>query len=187
MPLVGDQMYRVLRFQFLGFLLFAISGSVSAGDITSTYTELSSKECIALPSREEPIGEEGGLRCKGPSGYEVMTSYGDARASVSVITPDGKQHHLNYWDVVTHYFSSLGPRAEWRMKGGIPSALIVRVIAHENPEQPSETTSYLAVAKITKDQICVTDRIKADGKENISARKAADVSQGKECLGTAPF
>jgi hypothetical protein len=111
---------------------------------------------------------------------------GDVRMSIDVITPDGTAHELNYWSVITSGFSSLGPRAEWRMRGGRPIALIVRVNASENPENASQLTSYLAVAKITPREICVTDRIAPAPNANEAARTAADSSAGRPCLSAAP-
>ena len=80
--------------------------------------------------------------------------------------------------------SSLGGKAEWRVtrrEGKVlPTALIIRVHANENPET-SKVTSYLAVAKITSREICVTDRIKPGPAANEEARRAADVSANKPC------
>lgn len=64
----------------------------------------------------------------------------------------------------------------------VPIALIVRVYANENPYSPSERTSYLAVAKITPEKICVTERIKDGAKVNEAARQAANASAEKPCL-----
>ncbi len=60
----------------------------------------------------------------------------------------------------------------------IPIALIVRVIGYGDGKK---TTSFLAVAKVTKEKICITDRIEATGVENMQARKAADRSAEKNC------
>ena len=183
-------MNKNFRAIVVGIGLVAISQYVSA-EVISEYTELSSENCRTLSATEEPDAEYYSLRCNGPAGYELVAYYDDSRASVSVVSPDGIQYDLNYWSVITRYFSSLGPRAEWRVKkeeaNWNPIALIVRVIANENPDKPEKTTSYLAVAKLTDEGICVTDRFKATGKENIEARIAADTSAGKGCLGPAPF
>ena len=107
-----------------------------------------------------------------------------------MIAPDGKQHDLDYWTVITHHFSSVGEKAEWRLdvagSSKTPIALIVRVNAYENPDRPEEVTSYLAVAKITKDSICVTDRIQASGTENVAARGAGDSAADAVCLAEGP-
>ena len=121
-------------------------------------------------------------RCPGAAGHVLNVHDGDLRASIDIVTPDGRAHELNYWHVITGGFSTVGPRAEWRMRGGRPIALIVRVNASENPEDSTIITSYLAVAKITARQICVTDRIAPAPNANELARRAADTSADRPCL-----
>ncbi|HEX8423312.1 MAG TPA: hypothetical protein VF634_07870, partial [Pyrinomonadaceae bacterium] len=122
----------------------------------------------------------------GVGGYKLLVSEDDARMSVTVVDPRGKEHPLEYWNVISSGFSSLGDKAEWRIKkqrGRVnPFALIVRVNASENPEDASKKTSYLAVAKITPQQICVTDKIAPSATANEEARRAADASASKPCL-----
>jgi hypothetical protein len=93
---------------------------------------------------------------------------------------------LNYWQVITSAFSTLGEKAEWRVtktKGKLmPLALIVRVNASENPDDAKKVTSYLAVAKITAQKICVTDKINPGRTQNEEARRAADSAATKACL-----
>ena len=113
-------------------------------------------------------------------------SEGDLRQNLIVITPKGAKHSLELWDVVSGGFSSVGPKAEWRMAmqdGKLsPVALIVRYNASEDPYQPKKMTSYLAVAKITPDEICVTEKISPGPKANDDARRAADAAPAKPCL-----
>jgi hypothetical protein len=120
------------------------------------------------------------------AGYGLLVSEGDLRQNITVITPQGKQHSLELWSVVSSAFSSLGPKAEWRMRKAktksVPIALIVRYNASENPEKPDKTTSYLVVTKITPTEICVTDRISPGPKANEDARRLADESATKPCL-----
>jgi hypothetical protein len=42
--------------------------------------------------------------------------------------------------------------------------------------------SYLAFAKITSNEICVTDKISPGPKANEDARRAADAAASKPCL-----
>jgi hypothetical protein len=149
-----------------------------AGD--SVYTDIAAARCKTVEAHEE--GAASVQKCAGVGGYSLLVEDNDSRQSVTVVTPDGKEHPLNYWQVVTTGFSSLGEKAEWRVekkdKGVRPYALIVRVNASENPEKPEEKTSYLAVAKITDAAVCVTDKVKT----NEAARAAADASADKPCL-----
>ncbi len=65
--------------------------------ITSIYTEISVPPCTVIPaSGELGDGWDGdGTRCKGPSGYELLSYYVDDRAGVEVISPDGARHDIN--------------------------------------------------------------------------------------------
>ena len=148
----------------------------------SVYTDIAAARCKTVETHEEGAGSV--QKCAGVAGYALLVEDSDSRQSVTVVSPDGKRHPLNYWQVITTGFSSLGEKAEWRVekKGGRvqPFALIVRVNASENPEQPGQKSSYLAVAKITADAVCVTDKVKT----NEEARAAADASAAKPCLET---
>lgn len=154
------------------------------GEISSLYSPLGQEQCRVLEVDEE--SESSVSRCPGIAGYALKVLEGDLRVSIDVVAPDGREHPLNYWSVVTSAFSSLGPRAEWRMRGTRPVALIVRVNASEDPEDASRITSYLAVAKVTPAEICVTDRIPPTGGANEMARRAADASAERPCLREAP-
>ncbi len=155
---------------------------VSAAPIYSVYTNLT--DCKTIQ-----VFQESGAsikRCPGVAGHHLLVEDDDDRQSVTIVATDGKRHSLRYWAVITGAFSSLGEKAEWRVMGTgkamRPIALIVRVYAHENPDAPSERKSYLAVAKMAGDKICVTNRVKDSRKANEVARRAADASAGSACL-----
>jgi hypothetical protein len=147
----------------------------------SVYTDISDCPVVEL---DEETGATSTL-CDGIAGYELLVTDEDARMSVTVIAPDRSQHALDYWHVVTFAFSTLGTKAEWRVidRNGelAPVALIVRVNASEG-DDPSVTASYLAVAKITPEKICVTDRIDPSADMNTTARRAADTADKRPCL-----
>jgi hypothetical protein len=165
-------------------IIFALAIVAKAQSPESVYTNLSSKNCKTIKVDKE--SESSVQSCAGIAGYKLLVEEGDLRQSITVITPNGKKHPLNYWQVITGGFSSLGEKAEWRVvknKGKIvPVALIVRVNASENPEDAKKITSYLAVAKITTQKICVTDKILPGATQNEEARRAADSSANKSCL-----
>jgi hypothetical protein len=165
-------------------LNLALALFASAPSPDSVYTDLSPARC-----RTTKVDKETGSsvqKCPGVAGYSLLVEDDDARQSVTVLTPDGRRHPLQYWRVVTTAFSTVGDKAEWRVerKGGkvVPIALIVRVYANENPDAPDERTSYLAVAKITPEKVCVTEKIKGGATANEDARRAADASAAKPCL-----
>jgi hypothetical protein len=157
--------------------------TVAAGQSNrSVYTSLEEKQCRTIKTTSSDY--EG--RCPGVAGYKLLLSEGDLRQNVTVVTAQGTTHSLDLWVVVSSAFSSVGPKAEWRMamQNGklVPVALIIRYKASEDPEQPNKLNSYLAVSKITPAEICVTDKISPGPKANEEARRAADVAATKPCL-----
>jgi hypothetical protein len=166
-----------------GFALHSLV-AFPAPAIVSVYTDLSSAKCKTI--KVDKLTGSTVQKCAGVAGYSLLVLDDDARQSVNVVTPDGRQHQLDYWSVVTGHFSYLGPKAEWRIvnKGGkmVPIALIIRVYANENSDSPNRRTYYLAVARITPEKICVTAKIKATSDANTKARQAADSSAAKPCL-----
>jgi hypothetical protein len=163
--------------------LFAFVATATAQTNRSVYTPLGDKQCRVIKTAE--AGDDGyEARCRGTAGYTLLLSEGDLRQNITVITPQGKEHSLDLWSVVSGGFSSLGPKAEWRIatQNKKPFALILRYNASEDPEKPDKRTSYLAVAKITPTEICVTEKILPGPTANEDARRAADAASSKSCL-----
>ena len=160
---------------------FMAGKTARAGSIESIYTDLSTPPCKTVSTDKETGAST--EKCPGVGGYTLLTHYDDERQSVSVVTPGGKEQPLNFWDVITHGFSDLGKKAEWRavQKEGktTPTALIVRVNARSDT---GPSLSYLAVAKITPTLTCVTDRVEPGPKANEEARQKADSSAARPCL-----
>ncbi len=152
----------------------------------SVYTPLEEKQCRTLKSGTSEVGDDYEGRCRGVAGYALLVTEGDLRQNITVVTPRGAKHSLDLPNVISGGFSSVGPKAEWRManqKGKlVPVALIVRYNANEDSSQPSKITSYLAVTKITSTGICITDKISPGPMANEDARRAADEAASKPCL-----
>src|SRR5204862_8121599 len=117
---------------FLLFLLFANMSTITQctgakREITSIYTDLSGNQCKTIKEDEETGSSV--QECPGVGGFRLLVADDDARMSVSGVTPDNKEHSLDYWNIITRSFSSRGKKAEWRVgqrKGKIrPIALIV--------------------------------------------------------------
>ncbi|MBA2731855.1 MAG: hypothetical protein H0U54_03065 [Acidobacteria bacterium] len=160
--------------------MFALTLAVSAAPMTSVYSSLSGCKLVKT-------GRDWSVKaCRGVGGYNLQLEYDDSRESITVYGPDRTAHKLNLWQVVSGGFSSIGQKAEWRVttKNGktVPMALIVRFIASENPEDSSKTTSYLVVAKITPQKICVVEKVAPGATANEDARRAADASADKPCM-----
>jgi hypothetical protein len=173
-------------------LLVLLSGtaelSMAQAKLESVYSDISSAKCRTIEVDKETGSST--QSCRGIAGYKLLVLDDDARQSITVVTPSGKNHPLDFWQVVTYAFSSVGSKAEWRVarsKGKVsPVAFIVRVNASEDSADPSRLTSYLAVVKVTPQQICVTHKIPPGAKANETARHAADTAQTAACLKDVP-
>ena len=161
------------------------SSAISHAQNRSLYTSLEAKQCRTIKTETTGAGDYEG-RCPGVAGYSLTLLEGDLRQNIIVNAPNGTKHSLELWDVISGGFSSVGPKAEWRMasqNGKLALvALIIRYNASENPDKPDQRTSYLAVAKITPTEICITDKISPGAKANDEARRAADSAAKKPCL-----
>src|SRR5688500_3444841 len=152
---------KIMNWGQVVFCILACAVCASAQSNRSVYTNLGEKSCRTIKSDSSEGGSYVGL-CGGVGGYKLQVEEGDLRQNIQVITPAGQKHSLDLWTVVGSSFSSLGEKADWRVrtqKGKlVPLALIVRYNV-ANPEDSTKSTSYLAVAKITPTKICVTDKI----------------------------
>lgn len=169
----------------LAFLLLLLPPAASAAEkrpaaAESVYSDISGEMCEQVEFDEDIARSL--LRCPGVAGYQLDLEDFDARMTLGIVTPDGKSHPLDFSQVITPGFSALGDKAEWRLAGGQPQALIVRLNASENPEDSSKVTSYLVVSKITADKICAVAKIAPSAKANEEARQVADAAAGKPCL-----
>lgn len=167
-------------------VLFILICAIGAAAQTnrSVYTNLGEKSCRTIRADSSGAGSYEAI-CPGVGGYKLQVEEGDLRQNIQVITPAGQKHSLDLWTIVGSSFSSLGDKAEWRVRTQrgkvVPVALIVRYNL-SNPEDSTKISSYLAVTKITAAKICVTDKIAPDAGANEAARAAADKSADKPCL-----
>ncbi|MCP2013016.1 hypothetical protein L1280_000144 [Deinococcus sp. HSC-46F16] len=157
-------------------LLALASAGLAAN--TSLYTSLEPGACRNLVTDPSGAGYVRDL-CSGVGGYQLLVEEGDLRQNVTV-RRGGVQTSLELWSVVGSAFSSLGPRAEWRLKAGVPVALILRYNLSD-PVEASKVTSYLVVARLGA-RPCVVARIAPVPQQNVRARQAADGAAGRSCL-----
>jgi hypothetical protein len=179
-------MKSTLVFSVLAAVLCFVAPNANAASNDSTYTNLSGRECKLLNAQRE--GANSTQRCPGVGGFRVLVLDSDGRQSIALVSAEGQKFELNFWEIVTRNFSTLGNKAEWRVaRNGVqirPLALIVRVNASEDPDS-SQPTSYLTVTKITRDEICVVAKIAPSATASQEARRVADVAAEKSCLGPA--
>ncbi len=125
-------------------------------------------------------------RCPGVAGFRLLLEWDDDALTATMVTPKGREFDLGMSELFTKSkpYADLTMKAEWRVKRErgtvVPVALIVRVAPMN--DYSTNDRPFLAVAKITKDEICLTEKIAPGAKENQEARKAADIAGEKPCL-----
>lgn len=160
-------------------------------EIQSVYTDLGAASCKQEPDLSDP-NETPYLRCPGVAGYSlIMRRVDSGRRSIDVVDAAQQAFPLDYQEFVTRHMFTLGDKAEWRVavKDGsqVPVALIVRVRAQEDGDEPEKVTrSYFAVAKIEPGGACVTDRIPEDEQPEAEVRKTADSARERPCAPALP-
>lgn len=159
------------------------------GRNTTLYTSIAEIKCRDLPVDKLDDEQSYLAECPGAGGYKLRHGEDDMRQSLDVVAPDGKAHPLDLYGVVSAAPSHLGDTVEWRGVGKAkkfhPHALIFRSVAQTDPEHGRKQRSQLVVAKISQDEICVTDILPATDRANEMARTLADRASGKPCLQTA--
>ena len=169
-----------MKTHILSAILLSLALSVFASaQNKSVYTDLTGARCKTIKSNPEEGGSYVG-ECKGIGGYRLQVVEGDLRQTVNVITPSKKKLELNLWRAFGG-FSTVGPKAEWRMEKGVPVALIVRFMVSEIADQPEKITSYLIVSKVSTTAACIVGAVQPGKNQNIEARKLADAAPSKPC------
>ncbi|MGF6189295.1 hypothetical protein [Serratia sp. 2723] len=173
---------KILLPLIFGTMLSACQLEEKEAKVTSVYTPLSGATCQQR-TLEAETGSTAEL-CPGVAKYQLDSLYDDNRMSLTVITPDQKNHPLNLWDLLPSGSSSLVGSAEWRMKKEMPIAFIVRFNTSDQSDLDNPVTlPHLLVSKITSSQICVIEIIDASQKEAEKiAANMADNAVNKPCL-----
>jgi hypothetical protein len=165
--------------------------NVSVAEVASSETPLRGDACRNEIDKADP-NETPYLLCPGADGYTMIVRPVDTgRQSIEVVDAAKRTFPLDYQEYITRHMFELDDRAQWwlaaRNGQQVPIALAVRVHAHEDPNSPEKVTqSYIAVAKITADQACVTERI-ADGPDAAArVRSAATSAPDQRCASPLP-
>lgn len=160
-----------------------VSSTIALAQNKSIYTSLAADKCKTTAVDQGMAGNYTG-RCDGVAGYKLDVYLDDERNSLGVVLPSTKVIGLDFWN---HFgnFSALGEKAEWRMKGQKPVALIVRLnVSDQGDGKPQ--TSYLIVSKISQTNACVTDIVRPSKNQNAQARRLADQAATKPCKQVQP-
>jgi hypothetical protein len=158
----------------LSFLsVFAVSANAQ---LTSSYTNIGEKSCrqIKLTKADEHVISH--RRCQGAAGYRLDIFSGEEHEYMTVRTPGGKTFDVS---INPASYSFLDKRAEWRMRGTTPVALIVRFNMSTPDGKP--TDSALVVSKLTRTSACVVDSVYGSKDQNVKARQIADTASSRKC------
>lgn len=166
-------------------LLLAASAAAPATRPGWTTTSLAADDCAPAKATELWTSQV----CPGAGGWSLVVLDEDARVSVTVVRPDGAEHALKFWEVVTRHFCSVGSQAEWlvdqRHGHAGPRALVIPVHAWEDPQRPQQVTKYRVVVRLAPAPVCVVDRIAGKNTAQ-AAREAAQASAERPCLKPLP-
>lgn len=93
--------------------------SAQGGGVTSGYSRLDRDACTLITNVEET--GDNSRRCPGWGGRTLILGSGDGREDVDV------DRSNEVWDSLPA-FNRIGPRVEWRARGGRPFAIIYRYL-----------------------------------------------------------
>ncbi len=165
-------------------VIFVFSSIASAQKIESVYTDLKSSECRKVDENKDQGWTM--KACPGAGDFRLNIIAGDLRQTLKIAhAKNGNEWDLYLEDILSNGNSTLGEKAEWRVKKSgntvKPVALIFRYNVAENADNTEKYTSYLIVTKISGGFLCVTDVVKPGTNANIKARELADASANKPC------
>jgi hypothetical protein len=135
----------------LALLLAALlaNESQSLAQNRSVYTSLEAKQCRTIKTETTGAGDYE-RRCRGVAGYSLTLLEGDLRQNIIVNTPQNTKHSLALWDVISGGFSSVGPKAEWRMATTNGKQSPVALIIRYNARTPTIPTNVLPISPSRK-------------------------------------
>ncbi|MBS1832567.1 MAG: hypothetical protein JST65_07640 [Acidobacteria bacterium] len=148
----------------------------------SVFSSLAHKDCVAKTLPNDP-NDTPYRACPGAAGYTLHVVPADAgRSTIDVVDPSGRSFPLRLPETVTRDMFELDLRAEWRLAGSTPIALILLLRVHGDPADPSRiSNSIAAIAKITPAEVCVTDALSDGGGTIQTVHKTADSARGRPC------
>jgi hypothetical protein len=119
--------------------------AMAADRIDSVYTDLTGAACAIITVDAETGATT--QRCPGIAGYALLVDDDDARMSIVVVAPDGGQYPLEFWQVITTALSTLGEKAEWRVKRQAASSFPSPSSCASMPTRPAIPTSRPPISR----------------------------------------
>jgi hypothetical protein len=165
-------------------IFFAIHVAVPAATLTTESTPINDKQCVNI-SHDRETGDTV-KKCPGIGGYSLLVLSSDDRASLSVVTNKATLP-LNFWDMVSPTFSTLGSKVEWQVAshGGTktPVALVVRVDTVDQTDVAApRPVSFLVAARIRESGACVIGKLPAQQSNASQIARAMVMAPNTKCL-----
>lgn len=165
--------------------LMAAPGQSHGATTTTQYTPTKGKTCVTVSTQRE-TGDTV-KRCPGIAGYSLLIIDSDDRASISIVTDKKTTLPLDFWEIVTPTFSTLGPQVAWKLESirgrSKPVAMVVRVNTVDQADVAApRPISFIVVARIGIDTACVIGKIPAERANAEQAAQALVNARDQECL-----
>ena len=174
----------MIRLLAASVALFAAASGLPAHAATVT-TDLHGKACKILAFDRDTGAAT--RQCTGVAGYKLLVHDEDGRTSIDVVPPATRALPLNFWDVVSNGYSTVGRKAEWHMarRNGkmVPVGLVVRVdtldaVAQDRYKRGALTT----VTRIGRHDACVVFKTESTSREASRKARAAALDPRAQCL-----
>lgn len=163
--------------------LAAFSSGTPAYPATVT-TDLHGKACKILSFDRETGAAT--RQCNGVAGYKLLVHDEDGRTSIDVVPPARRNLPLNFWDVVSSGYSTVGRKAEWHMvkRHGkmVPVGLVVRVNTVDAVADRYKRGALTTVTRIAEDGACVVFKTSAASRQASRKVRAAALDPQAQCL-----
>jgi len=175
-------MNKIITFTTLLFLTFSmLMGEEKTSPLnSSSYTSIEERDCTTLDS--DNIGSV--QECESFENIGVKVVVGDSRESI-ILTRKEREYDLELLSTFKNIFSSFGSTLEWRhelINSKNIKGLIIPLNMSDDSENLDKTSTYLVVAKITTDKICVVAKIAPQKEQDEIAREILDTDEGLPCL-----
>jgi len=169
-------MNKIITFTTLLFLTFSmLMGEEKTSPLnSSSYTSIEERDCTTLDS--DNIGSV--QECESFENIGVKVVVGDSRESI-ILTRKEREYDLELLSTFKNIFSSFGSTLEWRhelINSKNIKGLIIPLNMSDDSENLDKTSTYLVVAKITTDKICVVAKIAPQKEQDEIAREILDTS-----------
>lgn len=165
-------------------LLFSIFSFGKSNQYESSYTSIDEHSCSVKKVYENGMGAMS--KCENFGSIGVGFSSDDGRDELTLFR-NNKSYNLDISQTITPLFTQLGKKIEWRYPKGQkhnPKSIIVRlnIDIEGETQKDRKRVSYLIVSKITKNRICIVEKVAPQKNQNQIARDISNRALSITCL-----